>query len=168
MPTAAAIIHEMTQAAADSSCAPHQCKAGAVAMDIDMRPTSTPIAASATCWWPVWRRYDWCVPTGGFTLFPSPWGTATDFALLPSRSHKLLIVPGNVFAAAHALPHSYPPPTATIDARHRALRKLGRFGGSCRANKGEWSNLQRQRPFSQRPTHPTKGVAMSTNICDIK
>jgi aspartate aminotransferase/aminotransferase len=109
-------------------CAPHPFQlAGAVAMDVDMRPH---IAAYRH------KRdlvvdglkdvYELTTPRGAFYAFPrAPWGTATEFVTRAIEEHKLLIIPGNVFSKRDThFRLSYAAADSTIERGMEVLRTM--------------------------------------------
>ena len=110
-------------------CAPQPAQwAGAVAMDVDLRPhvdayrrkRDMLVAGLAD-------SYELVQPGGAFYAFPKvPWGTGSEF-VAKAIEHNLLVIPGNIFSRRDShFRISYAADDRTIERGIGALRELAR------------------------------------------
>ena len=127
-----AIIREMIKLQQYSFvCAPQPSQwAGAAALDVDMSRTSTPIAASATCWSRASRDdYELAAPGGAFYALSRGCPGAAAWSSSPAaiEKHQLLVIPGNVFSRRDThFRISYAASDAMIARGIEALQSLAR------------------------------------------
>jgi len=110
-------------------CAPQPAQwAGAVALDIDMRPQIEEYRRKRDLLVAGLRDdYQLVTPEGAFYAFPrAPWGTASEF-VGKAIENRLLVIPGGIFSRHDThFRISYAAPEKTIERGVEVLRRLAR------------------------------------------